>query len=542
MRIETLPVDALPRSALAAALLADPTPPWSGGLPLPARIGEFRALSTELRRAARPRAALAAALERGLAPHAPHARVRESLRRLAGPDALAVVTGQQPGLLGGPLYCLHKALHAIVLARALEAELGVPVVPVYWNHADDHDIAEVHHAWLMNEHFDWRKIGLSGVSSGRTPIGELPLSDAQHRLGAIGQLLLQLLPSRPTRAAAIEQFLPREGETLASAFTRAFTRLLGPHGLVLLEPAWIRAELAPVLAHIATRDVRTALARGQQRIEAAGHAVAIDAETAALLFEHTPEGRRAWRAVDGGWLGSGDDSVLSGSALSARIAAQPNRWSAAALTRPLAQDLVLPVAAYVGGLGELAYHVQLAELRSACGAPLTPFVPRVSLTLVTSDVAESLRSLELTLEGVLRSGGRIEDESDAPERPAVIARLSELGARAARELSAERDALAELDPGLAIQLRQTADQIKQSVQRLVEKAERVDMNRRGRGSRHTRRVSSTLFPREAPQERVSTAFEWIAKHGEAWIHELAAELPPLPRAPLAVHLETEVPA
>src|SRR5207247_11046987 len=69
--------------------------------------------------------------------------------RLAGGDVLAVTTGQQPGLFTGPLYTVHKALSAIALARRLEQERGVPVVPVFWVAGDDHDFAEANHAWVL---------------------------------------------------------------------------------------------------------------------------------------------------------------------------------------------------------------------------------------------------------------------------------------------------------------------------------------------------------------------------------------------------------
>jgi hypothetical protein len=43
-------------------------------------------------------------------------------------------------------------------------------------------------------------------------------------------------PDAPGTLAAVDLFLPREGETLASAFTRILTRLLGHLGLVVFEP------------------------------------------------------------------------------------------------------------------------------------------------------------------------------------------------------------------------------------------------------------------------------------------------------------------
>src|SRR3979409_1043325 len=62
--------------------------------------------------------------------------------RLAAGEVLAITTGQQPGLFTGPLYTIYKALSAAALARRLERERGVPVVPVFWVAGDDHDFAE----------------------------------------------------------------------------------------------------------------------------------------------------------------------------------------------------------------------------------------------------------------------------------------------------------------------------------------------------------------------------------------------------------------
>ena len=51
-----------------------------------------------------------------------------------------VVTGQQPGLMGGPLFTFHKAATAIRLCREInEVASGPRVVPLFWNHSDDHD-------------------------------------------------------------------------------------------------------------------------------------------------------------------------------------------------------------------------------------------------------------------------------------------------------------------------------------------------------------------------------------------------------------------
>src|SRR5690606_31201351 len=55
---------------------------------------------------------------------------------------LFVLTGQQPGLLGGPALGFSKAMSAVAWAREWSARLGRPVIPVFWAAGDDSDLAE----------------------------------------------------------------------------------------------------------------------------------------------------------------------------------------------------------------------------------------------------------------------------------------------------------------------------------------------------------------------------------------------------------------
>ena len=90
-----------------------------------AALGEKLAeVSRRFDRAARERAAAA------LRPTS--ARARERLARFVEEGGAMITTGQQTGLLTGPLYTLYKAITAAELARAAEAALGVIVLPVFW--------------------------------------------------------------------------------------------------------------------------------------------------------------------------------------------------------------------------------------------------------------------------------------------------------------------------------------------------------------------------------------------------------------------------
>ena len=71
------------------------------------------------------------------------ARAVEAAARLADPRTVAIVTGQQAGLFGGPLFTLLKALTALRLADLVARDHQVPTVAVFWIDAEDHDWDEV---------------------------------------------------------------------------------------------------------------------------------------------------------------------------------------------------------------------------------------------------------------------------------------------------------------------------------------------------------------------------------------------------------------
>jgi uncharacterized protein YllA (UPF0747 family) len=337
---------------------------------------------------------------------------------------------------------------------------------------------------------------------------------------------------------ALELFVPKSGETFAGAFTRSLTELLGPMGLVVVEPDWIRAPMSRELSRIVALDPAMHLARSAQRVREAGFEVAIEPAEAALLYRVDEKGRSALRAGGDGFRYDGEDGSRTGAELAAEILQEPLAWSPGGLLRPIVQDLVLPVAAYVGGFGELAYHAELGDLRDACNSPRTAFVPRISMTLVDPECRFALERLETSVEAVLRAKGAWAAEETEPAPP-VLEKMNAIAREAAQRLTALKAELAALDPGLAVQLKRTGGQIEDLVAKLAEKGARVHQNKSGKGRRHERRVNNVLFPRNQPQERVLGPLPFVARFGEDWIAELLAEIDPLAPEHMVVNLAAE---
>ena len=79
-------------------------------------------------------------------------RTERNISLLKNNNTLAVVTGQQLGLIGGPLYTFYKIITAIKLSKHLtERYDDYNFVPVFWLEGDDHDFDEVALINLLNE-------------------------------------------------------------------------------------------------------------------------------------------------------------------------------------------------------------------------------------------------------------------------------------------------------------------------------------------------------------------------------------------------------
>src|SRR5690242_715356 len=99
-----------------------------------------------------------------------------SLDELAKPGTVAVVTGQQVGLLSGPSYTIFKALTAVRLVHELRRQ-GIPAVPIFWLASEDHDLAEVDHVWLFDQNVKASRITVANEVTNGGPVGEVVLPD-----------------------------------------------------------------------------------------------------------------------------------------------------------------------------------------------------------------------------------------------------------------------------------------------------------------------------------------------------------------------------
>jgi bacillithiol synthase len=326
-------------------------------------------------------------------------------RLLADPDAVAVVTGQQPGLFGGPLYNLYKAATAIRLAGALAARTGRPHVPVFWIASDDHQVGEVDHVHVLDR--DGGPVRISwarGPSRRVEPIAALCLDDGVvDALDRVAEISHGLPRRQDVLALLADCFCP--GERLAHAFARLAARLFEPDGLVLVEssdPALRRLGMPRLAPELAYPSPATAAARlATERLATRGYPVQVPLRDDSLNLFFGRRERFRIRSGPDGFRVELRSSVVDVQALRARFDAEVEQFSPNVLLRPLYQDALFPTVAYVAGPSEIAYFAQLAPVYERFGIPMPVVYPRKSVTLIDEKVASLLRASELCVEDVL---------------------------------------------------------------------------------------------------------------------------------------------
>ena len=344
------------------------------------------------------RLTLVTALRQQYAGMALPSAVRDNLEALGKAQALTITTGHQLCLFGGPLYVPFKILNVVRLARQLTAELGRPVLPVFWMATEDHDRAEIDHTWLGGTRVHW-----PGHAAG--PVGRMPLHDIDAVLAEAGALL-----GHGDHAPAMRDLLHaayRPDRTLAQATRHFVNALFGRFGVLCVDgdhPA-LKQRFVPhmreeVLHHVALRTVSHANAKLAERYTVQAHAREIN------LFHLCPGHRRrivqegeGYRVLDGGPTWSTDQLLHE-------LEARPEDFSPNVLLRPVYQETILPNIAYVGGGGELAYWLQLKPLFHALQVPMPVVLLRTSAGFLSAKHLRRWKALGLSATDLLRPSRR----------------------------------------------------------------------------------------------------------------------------------------
>lgn len=500
-----------------------------GGLPAAFLAGTDRDLLTPLRflapgevpsgpaPAGHLRRELAAALagsNRGYG----HPGADEMARKLADPATRVVVTGQQPGLLGGPLYAFAKMAAAARWAAEIEAR-GEPAVAIYWVATEDHDWAEVSAAVVPTKEGP-RSFDLGADPQPLTPVG-------MRSFGAgVEDVLRAITAAVPGDLygewmAAVGAWY-RPDARFGEAFSRLMVQLLGARSPLMLDamhPA-LKTAQRPWLRRLVERraEIEEALAGRDAEVTARGYELRVQPQrnvSPLFLLSHGERRRIEWRGADSWALrGREDDGGGGGGGNAADLLRiiddNPGVVSPGVLARSALQDAVLGSSLFLVGPGELAYMAQASAVYPVLEVDAPWLALRPQTLVLEGHQAEKLEGLGITLADLLGDRKKLDHALAAqgganfvtPVRQRIEAALDELRAPT---LAA--------DPSLERPLEKTREQILRALDLFGEKAESAAARRDDVLTRRLEQLREACLPLGRLQERVIVAAHFQGKYG-----------------------------
>lgn len=449
----------------------------------------------------------------------------QNIDMLRRPGSVAVVTGQQAGLFTGPLYTIHKALTVVKLARCLR-EQGLEAAPVFWIASEDHDYDEVNHCRVIDREGRLNEIKYEACDRAPDiPVGRVKICDDIGE--KIDEFLAQLPPSEfiPDLEADLrESYSPGRG--FADGFASLLARLFRDYGVVLLDPLDedLKHVAAPLYAQAIEKsgEIARALVERSADLERAGyHAQIHVSEDMVPVFVMDGGRRAAMIEHDETFTIKNSDRSFSKKDLVDLARRCPACFSPNVTLRPVAQDYLLPTAAYIGGPAEIAYFAQLGAVYEILDRPRPCVLPRASITIVEGRHQKTMKKHGLTLadffEGLHPAVTKVVEQG--LDRDTANA-FSETERVFKEQLNKLERVLRKSDATLAASLNRARQRVMHQIEHLRTRFVHTSARREETTYRQVERACTTLFPNKNLQERELNLYYFLSRYGRGLLDEI----------------------
>jgi len=433
--------------------------------------------------------------------------------------ALALVTGQQVGLFGGPVFSLYKALSA-VQTTAEARKLGIQCVPVFWLATEDHDLEEVNQVKLPGAEGQLEMLTSAAHDGQDAPVASF------HFGGDIDQLTArakQLLGDSEISNWISDCYRPEE--SFGTAFAKLFARIFADFGVILLDASdpELDAIAAPLYQDVIGRapELNSALLERDRELQAADYHQQVRITKATTpLFLIRQGSRIPVHLKSEHEFVVGEERVPKTEIIELAETA-PASFSPNVLLRPVLQDYLLPTLAYVGGAAEVAYFAQLGVLYEKLLGRVTPILPRFSATLIEPKPKTLLEKYQLDFPDLFQGVEALHEKLGAQLLdPKLQSSFDQAGTALERSMAAVCEALEQLDKTLIDSAKNAEAKMLHQLSTLRSRAGRAELRQSEVAERHSRLLSNALYPNKTLQERELAGAYFLAKHGTGFLQSI----------------------
>ena len=436
-------------------------------------------------------------------------------------EAITLVTGQQLGVYGGPLFTVFKIVTTILLAEKLEKASGRAVVPVFWLADEDHDYDEVADIVVPNRDDTIHKT-LQGNFAQPKAVADLILPEVYD---AFRNEVKELLPETAFSDDLwnILDDCYQSGSTFKSAFGSLISRIFSKHGLVLAGSndkevkSYLKTDLIKAIDNV--DRIGGVLETQSAEIATQFHQQASTDESLLFLLDDK-QGRVRIHHNDGHWSAP-DGKGWSTEELKKLVYEHPEQFSPNVFLRPILQDILLPNIGYIAGPGELAYFGQMKSLYETFEVNMPFIIPRMSATIIESPVERVMRDLPFQF---YEYNQRIEDLEkqfvELANSRDVNAIFNEWKRESGQLAESKIELISDIDASLEGTVKKIMASHVNELDKLRGKVFRSIKERNDIQIKRIHKIHTNLFPERSLQERVVSFIYYMNKYGVSVWDEL----------------------
>ena len=450
----------------------------------------------------------------------------KNIEKLSENRTLAIVTGQQLGILGGPLYTFYKIITAIKLSQFLsERYSDYNFVPVFWLEADDHDFNEVRSVKIIDE-------GNSIVTLNYKE--EIEEDDQKQSVGLINldssindffeklSTVLKETEFTPVMIEKLKDFY-KEGKSFKGAFRDLVFNYFDQYGLIIFDPQddEVKKTLKPVFKKEIT-DFRVhteKLVHVSATLEELYHAqVKVKPVN---LFLRVDEGRYSIEPVENEYRLRRKRKSFTQEQLLELLENEPDKFSPNVLLRPICQDYLFPTAFYIAGPSEISYFAQIKPLYELYDITQPIIYPRSSLTILENSIANSLDKYSVEMNDIFIDVENVKKKIiNSVEESSVDEMFDGITNQIETTFDQLKEKLIDLDKTIADSSNRYRDKILSNVNELKSKAEKAQQKKYEVTLRQIDRAAVHLFPNSNLQEREINFIYFVNKYGEDFLKKV----------------------
>jgi bacillithiol synthase len=455
---------------------------------------------------------------------------QQNIKKLSEKKTLTIVTGQQLGIVGGPLYTFYKIITAVKLSRFLSERYDdYNFVPVFWLEADDHDFNEVRSVKIIDENNSVLTIGYKEEIAEDDLKQSVGLINLDSSINEFFDKLNSSMKETEFKAAIFNRLknFYREDKSFKEAFRDLIYNYFDEYGLILFDPQdkEVKKLLKPIFKKEITdfRIHTEKLVHVSATLEELYHAqVKVKPVN---LFLRVDEGRHSIEPVENEYRLRRKRKSFTQEQLLELLENEPNKFSPNVLLRPICQDYLFPTAFYVAGPSEISYFAQIKPLYEFYNIVQPMIYPRSSATILESSIANSLEKYSVKINDIFIDVENVKKKIiSSVEESSIDEMFNGISNQLEATFDQLKEKLLDVDKTIADSSNRYRDKILGTINELKSKAEKAQQKKYEVTLRQIDRAAIHLFPNSNLQEREINFIYFANKYGEELLKRIFEEL------------------